>query len=164
MTVFHCAKCGTEFTPDLVKLPSVPDAPDHAEDRDTGTGPAASTVPRRHFAVDPEPWGAPFVPPTDEPRPPHPRSLLMPPALTGRTPAGQRNSYVVHPEDVPALRLEEQGGPHWGCCGPLGTGGPNMICGCGAPVATLTADCMGPHELHLDPVRVWAFDTEGAEG
>lgn len=84
MTVFHCAKCGTELTPDLVKLPSVPDAPDHAEDRDTGTGPAASTVPRGHF-------------------------------------------------------------------------------GCGAPVATLTADCMGPHELHLDPVRVWAFDTEGAE-
>ncbi|MET9177023.1 hypothetical protein ABZX88_02195 [Kitasatospora aureofaciens] len=28
---------------------------------------------------------------------------------------------------------------------------------CGAPVATLAADCSGPFELHLDPVRTYVF-------
>lgn len=70
----------------------------------------------------------------------------------------------MHFQDVPALSLLGDGGPHWGCCGPLGTGGRNMACGCGALVATLAADCMGPYKLHLDPVRVWAFDTEGTVG
>lgn len=32
-----------------------------------------------------------------------------------------------------------------------------MACRCGTRVATLTADCMGPHELHLDPLRTYAF-------
>jgi hypothetical protein len=33
-----------------------------------------------------------------------------------------------------------------------------MACTCGALVATLAADC--PHELHLDPIRVYACNTE----
>lgn len=164
MTVFYCTKCGVELTPDLVKQPSVPEVSDRDKDRDKETGQAPSTVPRGHYAVDPEPWGAPFTPPTDGPLPHHPRQLLMPPALTDWAPAGPRNSFVVHPQDVPAPRLLDQGGSHWGCCGPLGTGGRNMSCGCGVLVATLAADCMGPYELHLDPVRVWAFDTKGSEG
>ncbi|MEU5485734.1 hypothetical protein [Streptomyces mirabilis] len=164
MTVFYCTKCGVELTPDLVKQPSVQEVSDHDKDRDKETGLAPSTVPRGHYAVDPEPWGAPFTPPADEPRPHHPRQLLMPPALTGWAPAGPMNSFVVHPQDVPALRLLDQGGSHWGCCGPLGTGGRNMSCGCGVLVATLAADCMGPYELHLDPARVWAFDTKGSKG
>jgi hypothetical protein len=61
----------------------------------------------------------------------------------------------VHPDDVPGLRLTGGLGPHHGCCGPLGTGGRNLACGCGALVATIAADCMGPHELHLDPSRVY---------
>ncbi|AEM82287.1 hypothetical protein Strvi_2568 [Streptomyces violaceusniger Tu 4113] len=44
-----------------------------------------------------------------------------------------------------------------GCCGPTGDEGLNRACPCGAPVATLAADCFGPHELHLDPVRTYAF-------
>lgn len=127
MAVFYCTKCGVELTPDLVKQPSVPEVSDRDKDRDKETGLGPSTVPRGHYAVDPEPWGAPFTPPADEPRPHHPRQLLMPPTLTG-------------------------------------TGGRNMSCECGVLVATLAADCMGPYELHLDPARVWAFDTKGSEG
>jgi hypothetical protein len=163
MRVSYCAKCGVELTPDLMELPSVPEVSGREKDRDKEARLAPSTVPRGHYAVGPEPWGTPFTPPTDEPRPHHPRRLLMPPELTDWTPAGPRNSVVVHPQDVPALRLPDQGGSHWGCCGPLGTGGRNMACGCGVLVATLAADCMGPYELHLDPVRVRAFDTKGSE-
>ncbi|MEV6674364.1 hypothetical protein [Streptomyces sp. NPDC051162] len=35
-----------------------------------------------------------------------------------------------------------------------------MACACGALVATLVADCMGPYELRLDPVRVYAYPTD----
>ncbi|MCX4533046.1 hypothetical protein OHA79_28905 [Streptomyces sp. NBC_00841] len=164
MTVFFfCAKCGVELTPDLVELPAVPEVSGRDRDRDKETRLAPSTVPRGHYAIDPEPWGAPFAPPTGKPRPHHPRRLLMPPELADWTPTGPRNTVVVHPDDVPDLRLLDRGGPHRGCCGPLGTGGRNIACGCGVLVATLAADCMGPHELHLDPVRVYAFDTKGAE-
>ncbi|WP_326751344.1 hypothetical protein OH738_35485 [Streptomyces hirsutus] len=69
----------------------------------------------------------------------------------------------MHPQDVPALRLLDQGGTHGGCCDPFGSGGRNMACGCGVLVAPLAADCMGPYELHLDPVRVRAFDTKGSK-
>ena len=34
---------------------------------------------------------------------------------------------------------------------------PPQFTGFGAPVATLAADCFGPYELHLDPVRTFAF-------
>ncbi|MGW8969642.1 hypothetical protein [Streptomyces platensis] len=163
MTVFFCAKCGSELTSDLAKLPFVPEVSDRDVDRDKETRLAPSAVSRGHYAIDPEPWGAPFVPPAGEPRPHNPRQLLMPPELTDWTSAGTRNTVVVHPDDVPALRLLDQRGRHRGCCGPLGTGGRNMACGCGALVATLAADCMGPYELHLDPVRVYAFDTKGSE-
>ncbi|GAA5202121.1 hypothetical protein GCM10023322_83350 [Rugosimonospora acidiphila] len=45
-----------------------------------------------------------------------------------------------------------------GCCGPTGDEGLNRACcTCGAPVATFAADCFGPFELHLDPVRTYAF-------
>lgn len=141
----------------------MPDVSGRDKDRDKETRLAPSSVPRGHCAVDPEPWGAPFIPPTDEPRSHHPHRLLMPPELTDWTPAGPRNSVVVHPQDVPALRLLDQGGTHGGCCDPFGSGGRNMACGCGVLVAPLAADCMGPYELHLDPVRVRAFDTKGSK-
>ncbi|MHC6630409.1 hypothetical protein ACYTFC_30665 [Streptomyces globosus] len=160
MTVFHCAKCGTELTPDLRELPAVPDACVRDRDRDRTTGLAPSTVPRGTHAIDPDPWGAPFVcpDPRPDPRPATPptgRALLMPPHMTGMVSAGPRNSVIVHPQDAPALRPADSPGVHHGCCGPLGTGGPDMACPCGARVATLAADCMGPHELHLHPLRTY---------
>ncbi|MER6050575.1 hypothetical protein ABT168_24560 [Streptomyces sp. NPDC001793] len=71
--------------------------------------------------------------------------------------AGPRNSAIVHPDDVPGLTVVNTDSNHWGCCGPLGTGGRNMTCACGTLIATLVADCLGPHELHLDPIRVYAW-------
>ncbi|MFF7178390.1 hypothetical protein [Streptomyces sp. NPDC008121] len=158
MTVFSCAKCGAELTPDLQKLHGVPDVSLRDTDWHGDTRLAPSTVPRGSYAIDPEPWGAPFVAPV--PRAvsaPANRALLMPPAMTDMVPAGPRDSAIVHPEDAPSLRLAGSLGMHHGCCGPLGTGGLNMTCVCGAGVATLAADCMGPHELHLDPLRTYAF-------
>ncbi|MFG3491531.1 hypothetical protein [Streptomyces sp. NPDC047972] len=157
MTVFLCAKCGTALTPDLRRLPDVPDVSTHEKDRG-GNRLAPSTVPRGCYAVDPEPWGAPFT--TAEAGATAVRAgraLLMPPDLTGTVPAGPRDSVIVHPEDVPTLRLSGSLGVHHGCCGPLGTGGRNMSCACGARVATLAADCMGPYELHLDPLRTYGL-------
>ncbi|MGP3769499.1 hypothetical protein ACTWJ8_01590 [Streptomyces sp. SDT5-1] len=163
MTVFYCAKCSTQLTGDLEKLPEVPDAYVADSERDPETRLAPSTVPMGRYAIDPKPWGAPFVRPSAhvlEPDTSQNRALLMPPGLTGAVSTGPRNSVIVHPKDVPSLRLADGLGIHSGCCGPLGTGGRNMACGCGTLVATLAADCLGPHELHLDPIRVYAHDTE----
>ncbi|MFD7662886.1 hypothetical protein [Streptomyces sp. NPDC059788] len=160
MTVFLCAKCGSALTPDLRRLPAVPDVSAHDKDRDRRTGLAASTVPSGHYAVDPEPWGAPFEPAgPGRGRVPDDRDLLMPPGMDGMVSAGPRNTVIVHPDDTAGLRETTGLGVHRGCCGPLGTGGSNMACGtCGTLVATLAADCMGPHELHLDPLRVYAYE------
>lgn len=35
-----------------------------------------------------------------------------------------------------------------------------MACACGTLAATLAADCLGPHELHLDPVRTYAYTAD----
>lgn len=166
MTVFHCAKCAVGLTPDLQALPAVPDVSVHDRARDRKTALAPSTVPRGHYAIDPEPWGAPFEPArnpagNEGKRGAGDRDLLMPPGMEGLVAAGPAGSAIVHPDDVRTLHVTAAGGSHWGCCGPLGTGGRNMACTCGTLVATLAADCMGPHELHLDPVRVYAFDAEG---
>ncbi|MFB7707487.1 hypothetical protein [Streptomyces sp. NPDC056105] len=61
MTVFYCAKCGTALTGDLVALPVIPNVDDPDRGRDKKTGRARSTVPLRCYAIDPDPWGAPFV-------------------------------------------------------------------------------------------------------
>lgn len=74
--------------------------------------------------------------------------------------AGPRNTVVIHPEDAPTLQPFIQGDNNLGCCGPTGAHGPNRACPCGSRLATLAADCMGPCELHLDPVRVYAWNDE----
>ncbi|MFF2523421.1 hypothetical protein [Streptomyces liangshanensis] len=161
MTVFYCAKCGAELSAGLVALPTVPGRLPKERDRDRRTRLAPSTVPRGRYAVDPEPWGPPYRPArpgeeagTGEWTPP------LPPGMTGMVFDGPRNTVIVHPDDVPGLREVRAAGAHWGCCGPLGTGGRNMACGCGTLVGTLVADCMGPYELHLDPVRVYLYESE----
>ncbi|MEV5317281.1 hypothetical protein AB0K92_06310 [Streptomyces sp. NPDC052687] len=157
MTVFHCARCGAALTPELRRLAHVPEVSVHGEDRDRGTGLAPSTVRRGSYAVDPEPWGAPFVvPEAGTAAGGGEGALLMPPGMAGMVSAGPRDSVIVHPRDVPGLRLTGDLGPHHGAAAPLRTGGRNLACGCGALVATLAADCVGPYELHLDPLRVYA--------
>ena len=117
-----------------------------------------------HYAIEHEPWGAPFVSQEDQENPvrPQPRGTLMATEDEGFViSAGVRDTVVVHPDDAPELLPL----PGWenssGCCGPLGIDGLNRACPCGARVATLAGDCVGPYELHLDPVRTYAFDSDG---
>lgn len=161
MTVFYCSKCGTALTPDLAALPAVPVVPNLDQARPEGARQAPATVPRGRYAIELEPWGAPFIRQQDQdnPVPAQPRGPLMATQDEGFViSAGTRNTVVIHPDDAPAL----QPLPRWenstGCCGPNGTEGPNRACICGARVATLAADCFGPYELHLDPVRTYAFE------
>ncbi|MFE6335858.1 hypothetical protein ACFVOK_22035 [Streptomyces sp. NPDC057798] len=145
MTVFYCSKCGATLTPDLLALSAVPTVPGLEDARPRGARQAPPTVPQGYYAIEAEPWGAPF-------------------AVRDRCLGRVHNTIVIHPDDAPALRPL----PNWengtGCCGPNGTEGPNRACVCGARVATLAADCFGPYELHLDPVRTYAFSLESGEG
>lgn len=152
MTVFRCAACGTAITPDLTELPAVPEVPYTWEDRDPRTRRLPSTVPAGHYAIDPHPWGPPYVVQEDEenPLPTHPRWLEFSDDRGFLLSAGTSHFAVVHPDDAPDLTPF---GRCVGCCGPTGDDGLNRACPCGAPVATLVADCSGPYELHLDPDR-----------
>ncbi|WP_318219183.1 tyrosine-type recombinase/integrase [Streptomyces sp. SCL15-6] len=159
MTVFLCSKCGTAITPELAELAAVPDVSDDERDRDKETRRAPSTVPRGHYAIDPEPWGQPYVVQDDQedPKPAQSRGPVVCREEGFVISAGSRHTVLVHPDDAAGL----QPLPNWenssGCCGPTGDEGLNRACPCGAPVATLAADCFGPFELHLDPVRTYAF-------
>ncbi|MFH8640352.1 hypothetical protein [Streptomyces goshikiensis] len=159
MTVFLCSKCGTAITPQLAELAAVPNVSDDEHDRDKDTRRAPSTVPQGHYVIDAEPWGPPYVVQNDQedPRPAQSRGLLVSGEEGFVISAGVRGTVLMYPEDAPALRPL----PNWennsGCCGPAGNEGLNRACSCGAAVATLAADCFGPYELHLDPVRTYAF-------
>ncbi|MFE5681208.1 hypothetical protein ACFQ7B_39420 [Streptomyces erythrochromogenes] len=158
MTVFRCKKCGGILTPDLRPLPIVPPAPD--DERDTSSGRAPATMPHGHYAIETEPWGAPYVPHPDQGYggPTQPRGLSLSDAGVAMTSAGPRHNIVIHPEGAPDLRPLPNGENGVGCCGPSGGGGLNRACPCGARVATLAADCSGPYELHLDAERVHGHD------
>lgn len=165
MTVFYCCRCGVELTPELTALPTVPDVPGLDNARPKGVCRASATVPRGYFAIERSPWGAPFVRQEDQasPLPSQPRGPVMVTEEQGFViSAGVRDTVVLHPDDAPGLVPL----PGWenstGCCGPNGNYGLNRACPCRAQLATLAADCMGPYELHLDPVRTYAFGSEGA--
>ena len=159
VTVFYCRKCGAQLTPQLAALPTVPELPDESE-RDRATGLLASTVPRGHYAIETEPWGPPYVPHPDV------RGTTMPrwgATIVQGVPlrsAGPQGNAVIHPEDCPDLLPLPHGENGMGCCGPRGDQGRNRMCPCGSRLATLLADCWGPHELHLDALRVYAYDEE----
>jgi hypothetical protein len=114
-----------------------------------------STVPRGHYAIEPEPGGFPYVLQEDQedPQRSQPRGPLFCREEGFVISAGSRGTVVLHPDDAAGLRPLPGGENSTGCCGPTGDEGPNLACGCGAPVATLAADCFGPYELHLDPAR-----------
>ncbi|MEO3746097.1 hypothetical protein [Plantactinospora sp. B5E13] len=156
MATFSCGACGMVLTPDLTHAPGELTRPEYA-----GRGPGPATIRRGFFAIDPEPFGAPFVPADDQDDCPH--------AMPGLAKivdgvfvlsAGPRNTIVVHPDDAHSLRPHPEDSRLTGCCGPNGTEGPNLVCPCGAEVATLMADCYGPRELHFDPYRVSSSEDE----
>ncbi|WP_329044916.1 hypothetical protein OG810_06225 [Streptomyces sp. NBC_01693] len=159
MTVFLCSRCGTAITPELAELAAVPDVSDDERDRDKEARQAPYTVPQGHYAIDPEPWGPPYVVQDnqEDPKPAQSRGPVVCREEGFVISAGSRHTVLVHPDDAASL----QPLPSWenssGCCGPTGDKGLNRAGPCGAPVATLAADCFGPFELHLDPVRTYAF-------
>lgn len=159
MTVFLCSKCGTAITPELVELAAVPDLSIGERDRDKETRRAPSTIPRGRYAIEPEPWGPPYVVQEDQenPKPAQPRGPRVCREEGFVISAGSRQTVLVHPDDAAGLQPLPNGKNSTGCCGPAGDEGLNRACPCGAPVATLAADCFGPYELHLDPVRTYAF-------
>ncbi|MEU3985312.1 hypothetical protein AB0F77_35510 [Streptomyces sp. NPDC026672] len=146
-------------------LAAVPDVGDPDDGRDRKSGRARSAVPHGFYAIDPEPWGAPFVP-AAAPSPAARRTgreLLRLATPTPTVSAGPRDSVVVHPDDILPRLVAFTYGDNWtGCCGPTGAHGPNLACACGSRLATWAADCLGPNELHLDPVRVHAWPLGGA--
>ncbi|MEV5764237.1 hypothetical protein AB0L34_06660 [Micromonospora sp. NPDC052213] len=156
VAVFSCARCGAVLTPDLAHSPEKLVRPPAQE----GRGPRPSTMPRGFFAIDPEPFGVPFVPAADQDPPVYDLPKAMPGGSTLEidgvffVSAGPRNTIVIHPDDAPSLQLHPDFTRRTGCCGLDGERGPNRVCRCGAEVATLMADCTGAHELHLDPSRV----------
>ncbi|GHA88214.1 hypothetical protein ACIQRS_03565 [Streptomyces termitum] len=157
MTVFFCSRCGTGITPELTALAAVPEVFADGRDRDRKTRRAPSTVPRGHYAIDPDPWARSGrrAPEPDRPRGPRVHRADGPAA-----PADPRHTVLLHPDDAPALRPLPGNRNGTGCCGPSGDEGPNRACPCGTPIATPAADCLGPYELHLDPVRTHAFSPE----
>lgn len=153
MAVFFCAVCGEALTGELERMPGeLPTEVCDWRERDRETRRAPSTVPRGFFAVDPEPWGAPYVVrEDDEVRPCQSRGVSVTTDEGELQSAGPRDTVVLNPDDLPGLAMI-QGPVSDGCCGPTGNRGPNRACRrCGTPVATLAADCYGAHEAHLDP-------------
>ncbi|MFJ9030411.1 hypothetical protein ACIRQP_18160 [Streptomyces sp. NPDC102274] len=69
MTVFLCSRRGTAITSELVELAAVSDVSDSMRDQDKKIRRAGSTVQRGHYAIDPEPWGPPYVPQDDQENP-----------------------------------------------------------------------------------------------
>lgn len=106
MTVFHCSKCGTAITPDLVELAPAPDVSDSLQDRDKKTRRAASTVRQGHHAIDPESWGPPYVLQDDQdnPRPAQSRGPLVCNEEGFLVSAGTAGTILVNPEDASDLQ------------------------------------------------------------
>ncbi|MGW6948735.1 hypothetical protein [Streptomyces xanthophaeus] len=87
------------------------------------------------FAVDSAPAGPPYV--LDEAS-----GLLVE--------SGPRGSVVLHPGDGVGLVGHPDLAMRRGhCCGMDGEWGPNLVCACGAVVATLHSDCHQVQELRL---------------
>ncbi|MER5890607.1 hypothetical protein ABT160_42845 [Streptomyces sp. NPDC001941] len=157
MTRFYCAECGGALTDPLTPLSAVPVPPPYEERDQTSRRPPA-TMPRGHYAIEPEPWGAPYVPyEDDEDGRAQRRAGWMADERGSLKSAGPRNNIVLHPEDAPGLEMLPD--TSMGCCGPAGDRGLNRACPCGKPVATLAADCCTVYELHLDANSVRAQDT-----
>ncbi|MFI0351095.1 hypothetical protein [Actinomadura sp. 9N407] len=100
---------------------------------------APQLIPRGRFAIDPEPFGPPFVPVPESDR------LI--------TSNGPRRTIVVNVDDLIALAPHPKREHMGGCCGFDPHYGPNLICeACGQEIATEANDCgMLWHWVRLFP-------------
>lgn len=69
---------------------------------------------------------------------------------------GHQRRWCINQDDLSGTKLTSELRRLSGCCGPAGTGGPNIQCKtCGTYVATLKSDCWMPHCAVLEEsVRV----------
>jgi hypothetical protein len=137
MEVFHCARCDTVLSRTLRRVPY--------PHRDT-TPPQHFSGPARMepgtYAVDPEPFGPPWLP-------------------AGGGSDGPCGTYVLAPGDARNTRLVLDRCAS-GCLGLNGGLGPNAACGsCGAAVATRIDDCDHWQEVRLEPAAVAVREVPG---
>ncbi|MGC4811259.1 hypothetical protein ACLQ29_12120 [Micromonospora sp. DT228] len=140
MTVFACLRCGTALTDDLHEV-QFAELPDPVSPYELEPGEACPAwVSAGRFAVDPHPFGPPYVAiDTDG------RNLVS---------AGPRNTIMINPAGLLVRHLHPDRGRRNGCCGLDGTDGPNLVCGCGAEIATESSDCWTPQVIRLQPHAV----------
>ncbi|MGN9762912.1 hypothetical protein [Streptomyces sp. SD31] len=158
MNVLLCATCGTRLTEPVRRLDEMPPYPggDGLPDLDDPR-PGPPSVPRGTYAVDPHPFGAPYVPydgPVGEYAGVSPGGGWKSDARGLLLSAGPHGTYVLHPLDAVGLAPHTDGTRLVGCCGPDGTRGVNHVCACGAEVAIVAADCSIPCETRFVPDAV----------
>ncbi|MFF7299619.1 hypothetical protein [Streptomyces sp. NPDC008265] len=148
MTVFVCRACRRAVTPAVAERPLPDPGTDDGwfrpevspADADGHTDAPIVRMAPGTFAVDPEPSGPPYLLEASS-------GLLVESGPTG--------TVVLHPGD--GIHLEAHPDPELRrgyCCGMDGEWGPNLVCVCGAVVATVYSDCYQVQELRLQPGAV----------
>ncbi|MFI9253814.1 hypothetical protein [Streptomyces sp. NPDC053069] len=145
--VFVCAGCGAELTVPLARV-----ALPVGARQSVGHEMLPALMESGTYAVDPQPWGAPWRRWEDlGAQEAADRGVFAPvPALS----FGPPGSVVLAPGDVRGTVLvPERCGD--GCLGLDGSGGPNLACAdCGRPVATRIDDCCYWQTVRLHPAAV----------
>jgi hypothetical protein len=139
VTVFACLRCQGVLTEDLSEVPfamlAVPTSPsDLSPDEE-----CPPWLMRGTFAVDPSPFGPPYVPDPDD------EFLIS---------AGSVHTILINPHDLVVRHSHPDSRRRSGCCGPAGHDGPNLLCVCGAEIATESADCWTAQVIRLEPAAV----------
>ncbi|MEU4357956.1 hypothetical protein [Streptomyces virginiae] len=152
MTVFQCRACHRAVTAPITErsLPD-PDRDDEwyrpkasATDVNGHTDEPIVRMAPGTFAVDPEPSGPPYVLDGSS-------GLLME--------SGPSGTIVLGPGDGIGLEAHPDVAMRRGyCCGMDGEWGPNLVCTCGAVIATVYSDCYQVQELRLQPNAVERCD------
>jgi hypothetical protein len=137
VAVFACRRCGALVSGDVEEVPLPDQAPAAGTRRESQPRMMPGT-----FAVDPEPFGPPYVPIAVDSR------ILVS--------DGSRDTIVLSPADVRGVERHRDRQRLNGCCGLDGTDGPNLVCaGCGAEIATEQSDCwVSWHDVRLEPEAV----------
>ena len=152
MTVFQCRNCHRAATPMLIERPLPgPDGDEGwyrpeaspSDERGHSTEPIVR-MPPGTFAVDPEPSGPPYV---------------LGESSGFLVESGPSGTIVLHPGDGLGLEAHPDIAMRRGyCCGMDGEWGPNLVCACGAVIATVYSDCYQVQEIRLQPDAVERCD------
>lgn len=142
--VFRCGRCGAALSAPVRRAP----LPEASVLRSWGHWDPPTLMRPGQYAVDPAPFGPPWVPYAQAPG----RVRF---GGFGRF-AGPRNTFVLSPGDARGTRFITDRCAV-GCIGLDGSAGPNLACAsCGAPVATRVDDCDRLQELRFEPDAVVA--------